>query len=577
MKIKTQYTSGYYLLCKYANSFMLSAPRLAARAFFIFPEISGQAIFIFILIKKKITLPAGRQETRYTGGYYSWLRYAKQLMFGAQRLAARAFFIFPEISGQAIFIFILIKKKITLPAGRQEIQYTSGYYLLRKYANSFMLSAPRLAARAFFILIFIFILINNTDAQNNTINIDLKTVLEMGGANNLTIKKYELQKELALAELTEANSWWLPEIYAGVTAHQRWGAAMNTDGRIFTGLNRQNLWAGLGASGHWKLGEGMYGAKVADIRSKAIQFQQEAAKNEVLLEIIGTYYDFLAAQLKTGTYSLLIAQADTIAQQLKIQSDAGLGYQSDWLMARSNIKHLQVEQLNAKKEIAEKTARLIGLLNLPPNTRLVSTETVVSPLKLVSENEALTDLSNAYAQRPEMKYMDFQRQALETEKEGLRKGMALPELSLGVYGASFGDIFSPQRPTAEINAGVLWRIPLELALSKHQGPYKKIDAQLKIQQFEAEEFKNQINEELAAAKWTMEAVSEQMSIAKEGSELAGQAYQQSVQRQQLGTARPFEILQAQEMFMQAQLDYLQAVTAYNRAQYRMYVALGNGL
>ena len=425
---------------------------------------------------------------------------------------------------------------------------------------------------------FIFILFSiNISAQNNTINIDLKTVLEMGGANNLTIKKYELQKELALAEITEANSWWLPEIYAGVMVHQRWGSAMNGDGRFFTGVDRNNLWAGVGANGYWKLGEGIYNAKLAEIRSQGIQFQQEATKNEVLLEVINEYYGFLSAQLKIGTYDLLINQTDTIAQQLKIQVDAGLGYQSDWLLARSNIKHLQIEQLNAKKEIAEKMAQLIGLLNLPANTRLVSKENIITPLSLVSENEPLNDLSNAYAIRPEMKYMDFQRQVLETEKEALKKSMSLPELSLGVFGASFGDLVEPQYPTAEINAAVRWRVPLELVLDKHKGPYKKLDTQLQIQQFEAELFKNKINEEIAAAKGKMDAASEQMTIAQEGSELAKEAYQQCIERQKLGTARPFEILQAQEMYMQSQMDYLEAVAAYNQAQYQMYVALGNGL
>lgn len=432
-------------------------------------------------------------------------------------------------------------------------------------------------SRAFFILIIVFIFIKKTNAQDNTIQIDLKTVLEMGGANNLTIKKYELQKELALADITEANSWWLPELYAGVMVHQRWGSAMNGDGRFFTDINRQNLWAGVGANGHWKLGEGIYGKKLADVRSQAIQFQQEATKNEVLLEIINTYYSFLSAQLKIGTFDLLIDQTDTIAQQLKIQVDAGLGFQSDWLLARSNIKHLQVEQLNAKKELAEEMARLIGLLNLPPNAYLVSNENILTPLSLVSENESLNDLSNAYAVRPEMKYMDVQRQVLETEKEALKKSMSLPELSLGVFGASFGDLVEPQYPTAEINAAVRWRVPLELVLDKHKGPYKKLDTQLQIQQFEAELFKNKINEEIAAAKLKMEIASERMTIAQEGSELAKEAYQQSIERQKLGTARPYEILQAQEMYMQSRMDYLGAVADYNQAQYQMYVALGNGL
>ena len=53
--------------------------------------------------------------------------------------------------------------------------------------------------------------------------------------------------------------------------------------------------------------------------------------------------------------------------------------------------------------------------------------------------------------------------------------------------------------------------------------------------------------------------------------------QQSIQRQALGTVRPFEILQAQEIFIKARLDYLKAVADYNKAQYQLHVAKGNNL
>ena len=415
------------------------------------------------------------------------------------------------------------------------------------------------------------------NAQGNILRIDLATALEMGGANNLSIQKYELEKQLALAERTEAGSWWLPDLYAGVAAHQLWGASMNADGRIFTGLNRQNIWAGIGANGHWKLSEGIYAEKTADLRAQAVQFRQESTKNQVLLEIATTYFDFLAAQLQMETYDLLIAQSDTIARQLKIQVDAGLAYQSDWLLAQSNIGHLKVEQLNAQKKRADNMARLIGLLNLPPNTQLVSTEKNMAPLRLIANDQPDADLQQAYTLRPEMKYMDLQRQLLETKKEGLKKSTTLPELSLNVYGATFGDIFSPQRPTAEINAALMWRIPLELVLDKHKGPYKKLDTQLQMQQFETEVFKNKINEELAAAQWLLKTSARQMDISKQSANLAQEAYMQSIERQKSGIARPFEILQTQEAFIRSQLDYLQAVATYNIAQYRIYVALGNNL
>lgn len=53
--------------------------------------------------------------------------------------------------------------------------------------------------------------------------------------------------------------------------------------------------------------------------------------------------------------------------------------------------------------------------------------------------------------------------------------------------------------------------------------------------------------------------------------------QQSIERQKLGTAKPFEVFQAQEFFLQAQLDYLMAISKYNKAQFELKVAKGEGL
>jgi outer membrane protein TolC len=40
-------------------------------------------------------------------------------------------------------------------------------------------------------------------------------------------------------------------------------------------------------------------------------------------------------------------------------------------------------------------------------------------------------------------------------------------------------------------------------------------------------------------------------------------------------SRPIELLQAIQALAQARLDYLQVVADYNRAQFRLYTALGN--
>lgn len=50
-----------------------------------------------------------------------------------------------------------------------------------------------------------------------------------------------------------------------------------------------------------------------------------------------------------------------------------------------------------------------------------------------------------------------------------------------------------------------------------------------------------------------------------------------IQRQRMGTVRHFKIFQAQEIYIKSRLDYLNAVSTYIKAQYRLFVAVGNDL
>ena len=61
----------------------------------------------------------------------------------------------------------------------------------------------------FLCIVLIATLLTNLKAQE-TLPINLEKVLELGGANNLTIKKLELKKQLAKNNLTKSKEWWLP-------------------------------------------------------------------------------------------------------------------------------------------------------------------------------------------------------------------------------------------------------------------------------------------------------------------------------------------------------------------------------
>lgn len=422
----------------------------------------------------------------------------------------------------------------------------------------------------------------------DTIPINLETVLELGGANNLTIQEYKQRQNLAAANLTKAKEWWLPDVYAGVQTHQLWGATMNGNGRFFLDVNRNSLWTGLGLDAHWKFADGIYESKVANLEAKAAQYRTQAEKNQALLEIISAYYDFFAAQFYYQSYYQLIQQADTISNQLAIKVDAGLMYNSELLLSKSNTSHLKIQMLNAKAEYERKSATLIKLLNLDPNLSLISSDSLLTPLNISGVSTEIR-FDSIYQKRPEYRMSALKLKAIQTKKKTVTTGLLIPELRMQTYGSYFGSLNGeltpmdpvqyPQTnqlyPTGAINFSLKWRIPL--GRLTYGGDVKQYNTHILLQQTKLKQVKAEINEDIIASQKSLEIANEQMEIAYEGNKLAEEALKQSIQRQELGTVRPFEILQAQEVFIKVRLDYLKAVSDFNKAQYALKVALGEKL
>lgn len=444
-------------------------------------------------------------------------------------------------------------------------------------------------------IVFLLIVINtNQLIAQDTIPINLEKVLELGGADNLTIKEYKERQELSLAELSKAKEWWLPEIYAGTQTHQLWGAAMNADGRFFLDVSRQNLWAGLGLNASWDFAQGIYNIKSAGFMSSASQYLTAAERNQQILKMIRAYYELVTTQLNYNAYQNLVFQSDSVVQQIQLQVEVGLLFESEWLLAKSNKNHLQVEMFNAKKDYNRASAGLKRLLNIEQNIQFKVADEPLLPLDFTAE-VALVDEEwdkekySTYLNRPEIKANALQLKALEIERRKYTTGLLIPELNIGTYGSYFGRISGkiapvfPDRfpqtnqldPTAALDVSLLWKIPLGDWVS---GGNKKVaQNRINLKSLEAQQLRVHINEEIINAQSDLQLGKEEIEVAKEGLDFTIKALSQSIERQKLGTAKPFEVFQAQQFYLQAQLDYLRATARYNAAQFALKVAKGEKL
>ena len=413
-----------------------------------------------------------------------------------------------------------------------------------------------------------FIILTITGNAQQTFPINLETVLKLSGANNLTVKEYQLKYKMAIAEQAKAKEWWLPNVYAGATTHYLTGAAMNADGKIFTGVKQTNVWAGLGLNMEIDFGKGFYQVLAAKQKVEAANYYSLAEKNKIILEAVSTYFDLQASQLNYAFLQQLALQSDTLTQQIKIQVDAGIRYQSEYLLSQSNYNHLKITSLQAKMAWQKSAAQLANLLNLGKNTSLISADTALVAVEFSTQ---ILD-TTGFKLRPEYGGLAAELQALQTSKKTVTQGLLLPKFRLGMDNGAFGAYTTPQYNTYQYNASLLWNLPF--GRLTYKGDLKKVDAQIHLQQNALEQFKNQYQEEITMANTGLELAAEQMGIAKEALQVSTEAMSQSIERQKLQTAKPFEVFQAQQFLLQAQVDYLNTIASYNKAQFELKVAKG---
>jgi outer membrane protein TolC len=420
-----------------------------------------------------------------------------------------------------------------------------------------------------------------------SIPITLEKVLELSGAKNLTIQEYLQRQKLAVANLNKAKEWWLPNVNAGVQANQLWGAAMNGNGKFFLDVERNNLALGLGVQANWDFAQSIYDTKAAKLKSEASLYYSKAERSKVLLKSIQAYYDLMSAQFKLVAYKNLVTQSDEIINQIQIQVDAGLRYESEVLLAKSNKLHLKVEMLNAKKNYNLASSQLLELLNLGQEVKLVSVDSTLLPLDYTKGR--FNDGQEPYLNRPEIKANRLEVQALEIKQKTYTTGLLIPTLNMGYYGSYFGSLngnltpidpiaypnTNQLYPTTTWNASLMWSIPLGAFV--YDGDNKRYSSLIALKEIEAKQFESQINAEIAKATILLQTGKEQITISKEALDLTTEALNQSIERQKLGTAKSFEVFQAQQFSLQAQIDYLKAISEYNKAQFELKVAKGEEL
>ena len=401
--------------------------------------------------------------------------------------------------------------------------------------------------------------------------LDLPTALKMAGANNLTMEMMQTKEALAAAEYDLSKNWWLPELYAGVDVHQLWGNAMNTDGNILTDLDRQYISGAVGINAVFDFKEGRRQKKLMQYKTQSGSVMSQIDRNGYLLEVVKVYHQLLSTSLEVAAYQRLIIQSDSIIQQLEILVREGLQYNTDLLLAKSNQENQRFQLYEAQLNGSRLTSELLTLLHRDSDSQLVLSETQLVPVELVSE----ADIAGAAIQSaPEFKFLQIQQAAKAYERNNTKNGFLMPIIRVNAYTSLFGDIFEDILPTNAINGGIGWKIPL----TRFTGDdLKVVDLQKTLLDQEVSLLQQKTKQTIQRLQAQSKLLKDQIQSTESAIESANLALGETIERQQLGLARPFEIELAQQAFIRSRINYLKAVANYNVAQYDLFVKLGNNL
>jgi len=417
----------------------------------------------------------------------------------------------------------------------------------------------------FLVLVFAF----SISAQSD-IYLSLDELISRTKKDNLSIKRGQINVDLANAEVQKSKEWWLPNVFLGTTFHHLDGRALNSDGRFFADVDRQSRWYGGELNVDLDIGKGIYNSKAKKLKAQQAVLENEASENMVVLNAISTYYDLLRVSAEKKLYEELKDNKESLIIQLEAQVNIGLRLDSELLLAKSKASRLNVKIIELNQQYRHAMANMALALNISDAANLFIDLNDLKKLDLVNANESNdSNITN----HPLYKSLEFKARAEEKTAKAITQGLLIPKVGIRYSYGPFGLDFSDNQVTRGLQGYLGWDLPLGQLF--YAGDSKISKAKSKLIQVELDIQKETLSHRISEYKSQLIDAEEMISLTERGKVYAEQALEKTNQRQAEGLGNLYEILLAEEEYRESQLQYYDAVINYNVLQYKLMDALGN--
>lgn len=433
-------------------------------------------------------------------------------------------------------------------------------------------------------------------------NIDLASTLRLAGVANpeILIARERVVEAVALRQLAAAQL--LPNINAGSNIDAHTGTLQQSNGNILK-VNRDALYVGLGANAvaagtptvpgiFWEgnVSDGIFNMLVNRQRVRRAEADSVVVRNDVLLRVASAYVDLLRAE---GSLAIALKNRSEAREIARITADyarTGQGRLADADRAATELSRQDDQFLDIQGQVLTTSAALAQLLDLDPSVRLHVMDAWAVPVSIVPEPCPLEELiAIAVNQRPELA---AQRAAVREAFLTLRGAQLLPFSPNVIYGYSngsfgggsnliaqpggFNGITGPRFDNfggrQDVDAVMFWTLQ-NLGVG-NVAMIRAARSRLRSSDLQLISVLDRVRAEVARAYARTHARFAQIGTSEAAVRTGIEGYQQDLTRIRGGQGLPIEVLDSFRLLADARYSYLDAICGYNRAQFELYVALG---
>lgn len=433
---------------------------------------------------------------------------------------------------------------------------------------------------------------SSTDARSSYA-VDLPTALHLSNARPLDVQLAAQRIRAAQAQLDQAKALWIPTIYLGVDYARHDGQLQDIAGRVFN-VNRSSLMAGVGPSAVFSFGDAWFAPQAAEQVVRARQYERQTSVNDVTLSVATAYFDVQQAR---GEVAGALDSARR-AEELLVRTQeltSGLVPKIEVNRTRAELSRRRQAVESAYGRWESSSAELGRVLRLPAAAAAAPVEPPHLQIELVDLKRSIDELVViGLTNRPELE----NRQALvaatltRLKQEKLRpltpslllRGNGTNPagtLSTGAFGGGERDDMQNFGARNSLDVQILWELR-NLGFG-NAAAVREREAESRAAVLEMFAIQDRVAAEVVQAHSQAQRAFNRIRPAEEGLvdaiETAHRNVEGMSQTRRAGDVlilvfRPQEVVASIQSLDLAYRDYFGAVGDYNRAQFRLYRALG---